>query len=168
MPGTGPEATTSVDETLHAIASHDAFVAVPPAAPVLEMTAASVTRSGVWIDRDVSWLEFNRRVLAQALDERVPLLERVKFLAIFSANLDEFFMKRIALLREGPPQEWARVSRSLREALQPMLAQQAECFLERLVPELSRHGVHIRRWEELSAAQQQALGEYSTRKSRRR
>src|SRR5262245_66265485 len=47
-----------------------------------------------WLDRDISWLEFNRRVLQEALDERNPLLERVKFLAIFSSNLDEFFMKR--------------------------------------------------------------------------
>ena len=52
-----------------------------------------------WIDRDLSWLEFNRRVLHEALDERTPLLERVKFLAIFSSNLDEFFMKRMASIR---------------------------------------------------------------------
>ena len=45
-----------------------------------------------WFDRDLSWLEFNRRVLAEAIDERVPLLERFKFLAIFTSNLDEFFM----------------------------------------------------------------------------
>jgi polyphosphate kinase len=56
--------------------------------------------SDVWIDRDLSWLDFNARVLAEAVDERTPLLERVKFLAIFTANLDEFFMKRIAVLRE--------------------------------------------------------------------
>src|SRR5215510_13493748 len=48
----------------------------------------------LWLDRDLAWLEFNRRVLAQALDERTPLLERLKFLAIFTSNLDEFFMKR--------------------------------------------------------------------------
>ena len=53
----------------------------------------------LWLDRDLSWLEFNRRVLAEALDERTPLLERLKFLAIFTSNLDEFFMKRIAVLR---------------------------------------------------------------------
>ena len=58
--------------------------------------------SGAWIDRDLSWLEFNRRVLQEALDERKPLLERVKFLAIFSSNLDEFFMKRMALIRPPP------------------------------------------------------------------
>ena len=52
-----------------------------------------------WIDRDLSWLDFNRRVLHEALDERTPLLERLKFLAIFTSNLDEFYMKRVGLLR---------------------------------------------------------------------
>src|SRR5215475_377667 len=51
----------------------------------------------LWLDRDLAWLEFNRRVLAEALDERTPLLERLKFLAIFTSNLDEFFMKRMAV-----------------------------------------------------------------------
>jgi polyphosphate kinase len=53
-----------------------------------------------WFDRDLAWLEFNRRVLHEAEDERTPLLERLKFLAIFGSNLDEFFMKRISVLRE--------------------------------------------------------------------
>jgi polyphosphate kinase len=57
--------------------------------------------SDLWIDRDLSWLDFNERVLAEAVDERTPLLERVKFLAIFTSNLDEFFMKRVAVLRQG-------------------------------------------------------------------
>lgn len=57
--------------------------------------AASPDLSAIWVDRDPGWLEFNSRVLAGALDERTPLLERVTFLAIFGSNLDEFFMKRI-------------------------------------------------------------------------
>ena len=61
--------------------------------------------SDVWLDRDLSWLDFNERVLAEALDERTPLLERVKFLAIFTSNLDEFFMKRMAVLRNGEVEE---------------------------------------------------------------
>src|SRR5512139_2301100 len=52
-----------------------------------------------WTDRDLSWLEFNRRVLHEAQDGRTPLLERLKFLAIFTSNLDEFFMKRMGILR---------------------------------------------------------------------
>ena len=51
--------------------------------------------SGVWLDRDLGWLDFNDRVLAEALDEGPPLLERAKFLAIFTSNLDEFYMKRV-------------------------------------------------------------------------
>ena len=66
----------------------------------LRKTSSQPQSPPKWLDRDLSWLEFNRRVLAQAMDDRTPLLERVKFLAIFTANLDEFFMKRIAILRE--------------------------------------------------------------------
>src|SRR6202142_2883768 len=67
---------------------------------ILNMEVSS-SLSDVWIDRDLSWLDFNDRVLAEANDERTPLLERAKFLAIFTSNLDEFFMKRIAVLRKG-------------------------------------------------------------------
>ena len=98
-----------------------------------------------WFDRDLSWLEFNRRVLSQALDERTPPLERLKFLAIFTSNLDEFFMKRVGAMRtrayaSGNPvtvdQFHAHMTR-LREALFPMLVQQADCFA-RLRPSLAR------------------------------
>jgi len=116
-----------------------------------------------WIDRDLSWLEFNRRVLAEALDARTPLLERVKFLAIFSSNLDEFFMKRIAALREDPSPERQELLRHIRERLTPMLRQQADHFLTCIVPELARRGVHLRRWRDLTPGQQVEAGEYFDR-----
>ena len=78
--------------------------------------AAIADLGGAWIDRDVGWLEFNTRVLHEALDERTPLLERVKFLAIFSSNLDEFFMKRMALIRPGAGDD-SVAAQELRERL---------------------------------------------------
>jgi polyphosphate kinase len=73
-----------------------------------------------WIDRDLSWLDFNERVLAEALDERTPLLERAKFLAIFTSNLDEFFMKRQAVIRHGSSDAQRALVRQVREKLLPL------------------------------------------------
>lgn len=116
--------------------------------------------SEVWIDRDLSWLDFNDRVLAEALDERTPLLERAKFLAIFTSNLDEFFMKRVALLRHGRMAEQQALCEQLRAKLLPMLVRQAECYRKLVIPGLAAHGILLRRWDELSEAQQDEAGAY--------
>ena len=127
-----------------------------------------------WIDRDLGWLEFNRRVLHEALDERTPLLERLKFLAIFSANLDEFYMKRIGLLRsraraehdegmalrEGDARD---LLRRIREVSLEMLGVQERCLREDLLPALKAHGIALVGWDELSAAQQVEAGEFFDR-----
>ena len=101
----------------------------------------SAELSEVWLDRDLSWLDFNDRVLAEALDQRTPLLERAKFLAIFTANLDEFFMKRVALLREAQTNEERALFLQLREKLLPVLRRQAECYQQALIPDLAKHGI---------------------------
>ena len=91
----------------------------------------------VWIDRDLSWLDFNDRVLAAALDPRTPSLERAKFLAIFTSNLDEFFMKRMAVVRKGSTRERAGLHARIRERLVSSLARQADCYRNIILPELA-------------------------------
>jgi polyphosphate kinase len=116
--------------------------------------------SGVWIDRDLSWLDFNERVLAEALDERTPLVERAKFLAIFGSNLDEFFMKRMAVLRQGETAERRELLQRLRDKLLPSLRRQAECYRQGIIPGLARHGIALRRWDELTPGQQREASDY--------
>jgi polyphosphate kinase len=105
------------------------------------------------INRELSWLEFNRRVLEEAQDPTVPLLERVKFLSIFSSNLDEFFMVRVADLKQriwvgdqsaaadglSPSQTLAAVS----ERVHTLVQEQHRCFLADIQPRLVAEGIRI-------------------------
>ena len=116
--------------------------------------------SDVWLDRDLGWLYFNDRVLAEALDERTPLLERVKFLAIFTSNLDEFFMKRVSILRSGSTPERVRLLAEVRDRLVQSLHRQAECFRDQLVPEMAKCGIHLRKWDDLTPAQRDEASLY--------
>src|SRR5216684_3787893 len=122
-----------------------------------------------YLDREESWLRFNERVLELAEDESVPLLERVRFLAIFATNLDEFFMVRVAgLVRRmvaGFPVEGVGV-RLPRQILENTLelagkltVRHARVFSERITPELAEHGIEILRWKELSADERDSLGD---------
>ena len=114
-----------------------------------------------WTDRDMSWLEFNRRVLHEAQDARTPLLERVKFLAIFSSNLDEFYMKRVGSLHglpTAPVEDESLIGDAktrlakIRAAVVELLAQQSACFRE-LCGELSRNRIVLAEWDDLTEAQ---------------
>jgi len=128
-------------------------------AGVLNREVSSALRD-VWIDRDLGWLDFNDRVLAEALDPRTPVLERAKFLAIVSSNLDEFFMKRVAVLRKGSSPAHVELLGQVRDRILHSLEEQAACFHDVIVPELARHGVHLLKWDELSTAQQAEAGAY--------
>ena len=122
-----------------------------------------------FVNRELSWLEFNARVLEEAQDPSNPLLERVKFLAIFSSNLDEFFMVRVAGLREqafgdGAPQDYAADGLSPQAQLQhiarrikELVAVQYACWNESVLPDLAAAGVRLLRPDDLDDSQQQRL-----------
>jgi len=131
---------------------------------VTEPSSPSVVTSGelgrkAWIDRDASWLEFNRRVLQEALDDRTPLLERVKFLAIFASNLDEFFMKRMGLIRPSADdsslaaQERRDKLLRIRGMIVSMSEEQAACYTDVIRPQLAAQGIHLLDWRELDDEQ---------------
>ena len=116
--------------------------------------------SEIWIDRDLGWLDFNDRVLAEALDDRTPLLERAKFLAIFASNLDEFFMKRVSVLRRGKTPERVNLLTQVHDKLVESLGRQADCYRHHIVPELAAVGVHLRKWDDLTPAQHEEAERY--------
>jgi polyphosphate kinase len=125
---------------------------------------------GRYSNRELSWLNFNARVLALAEDRRQPLLERMKFLAIFASNLDEFYMVRVAGLKRrlemglavrsvdglSPNEQLHLVSERTRE----LTGRHARCFLTDIRPALAGEGIRIRTWGELSDGQQGELSEY--------
>ncbi len=118
------------------------------------------------INRDLSWLEFNRRVLEEAKDPSVPLLERVKFLAIVSSNLDEFFMVRVAgLKRRANNSETssdgiteASVLTAISQKAHELVEEQHLCFLNTVLPRLRAEGIHLLRPEEISREQEAISG----------
>lgn len=126
-------------------------------------------------DRELSWLEFNKRVLDQASDAvRVPLIERAKFLAIFSSNLDEFFMVRIAGLKRRIDAGVAQASASgilpqdlherLLARIHELVEEQSRIFQETVRPELASEGIEFLSWDELTAAEKDRMrGVFSER-----
>ena len=117
----------------------------------------------LYLNRELAWIDFNQRVLAQAMDPRTPLLEQAKFSAIFSNNLDEFFMVRVASLKSqveagietpsvdglSPLEQLAAIQTKLR----PLLEQQQQHYRDTLRPQLAQHGVQVLDYEQLNDEQ---------------
>jgi polyphosphate kinase len=126
------------------------------------------------INREVSLLEFHRRVLEEAFDESNPLLERLKFLSIFASNIDEFFMIRVSGLKEeieegitelsadglSPAQQLERI----RETLLPMVVAQSDCLDKKILPQLAEAGIEVASYRSLSRIERRMLDNYFTEK----
>ncbi|MBD2580667.1 polyphosphate kinase 1 [Oscillatoria sp. FACHB-1406] len=120
-----------------------------------------------YFNRELSWLEFNYRVLAEGLDSRTLLLDRLKFLAIFSANLDEFFMVRVAVLKKQVEAKVIKLTsdgrtpeeqlRAIRDRLLPLVQQQDRAFERELRPQLAKQGIILANYVDLSLEQRKHL-----------
>jgi polyphosphate kinase len=123
-----------------------------------------------YFNRELSWLEFNRRVLAEALDERTLLLERLKFMAIFSSNLDEFFMVRIAALKKQVAAGVSKLSmdgctaqqqlEAITKVLTPMFQEQHRHFEKVLKKSLVKSGIHLLNYVDLNQEQRAYINGY--------
>src|SRR5690606_18468526 len=122
---------------------------------------------------ELSWLKFNERVLAEALDPRNPLLERVRFIGIVCSNLDEFFQKRVGGLKrqllagvDNLPVDGMTPRAQLkmiREEVKKLISTTRSCFFFDLVPQLDKEGIHIKSYDELSNTQRDYIDAYFDR-----
>jgi polyphosphate kinase len=142
----------------------------PASTPAAKQRKPKAADTATFFNRDLSWLEFNRRVLALAADEGLPLLERLRFVGIFTSNLDEFFMKRVGLVKR---QVHAGIDAASPDGMRPrqVLAAihsiaveqqraQAELVHGTLLPALARSGIHVLAWQDVSESDRALVHEW--------
>jgi polyphosphate kinase len=125
-----------------------------------------------FLDREISWLAFNQRVLELAEDPTIPLLERVNFLAIFASNLDEFFMVRVAGLKRrivtgiAVPTNTGRSPQAVLDDIfataEALQQRHASAFRELVKPALDEENIHIETWADLAESDREGLDEFFT------
>jgi polyphosphate kinase len=134
------------------------------------VTEVSLNDPQYYFNRELSWLEFNKRVLHEATDPRTPLLERLKFLGIFSSNLDEFFMVRIAALKQQVAANVRKLTPDgltpseqldiISQRLLPTVVEQHQHFEKVLRPQLAREGIYLLDYMDLNQEQRVYLQNY--------
>lgn len=134
------------------------------------MTEIDLTSPSLYINRELSLLEFQRRVLEEARDEENPLLERLKFLAIFGSNMDEFYMVRVSGIRKQVESNVMKLSEdgltpreelaAIRKVAQGLMQDAQNCFQRKLLSSLDKEGIHVLDYQKLSKSQKERADSY--------
>src|SRR5437773_4663263 len=154
----------SMDQKIASLSS------IEPDRPDLRSESRPELPSDLYINRELSWIEFNRRVFEQAQDSRHPLLERVKFISIFENNLDEFIMIRLAGIKDqivshktvlSPDGRTAEQQlAAIRQKLAPLIQEVRQYWRDELLPMLAKEHIYILEYEQLDERQRAAMLTY--------
>lgn len=165
-----PDAANQIRSHLNGASTKPASEENEPTTPSQYTIPKNLYNPQYFFNRELSWLRFNERVLHEAFDPRNPLLERLKFMAIFSSNLDEYFMVRISGLKQQIEAQVTKLTPdgmtpqaqidAIHDELKPVVAQQHQYFCQELCPQLTEVGIHLLNYKDLSEQQVDFLQTY--------